>query len=127
MLLFSTHLQAWAGSEDSRRSRLSDFKVVGLSALCTGLLYPPGYIPGTGLSRNQRHNVAGRIKSKKNSNYTISHCAYSALPQLIAPSRAPVAVLWAHGNNDTKITNKEMNCQDAVMGETKSTVVTDSV
>ena len=69
--------------------------------------------------------MAGRIKSKKNSNYTISHCAYSALPQLIAPLRAPVVVLWAHGNNGTKIANKKMNCQVAVMGETKSTVVTE--
>ena len=116
---FSTQLQAWAGSEGSRRLRLSDFKVVGLSALRTGRLYPQ-------LSRNQRHNMAGRIKSKKISNYTISHCAYSAVPQPIASSRAPVTALWARGNNGRKITEK-MNCQVAVMGETKSTVVTDSV
>ena len=46
-------LQAWTGSEGSRRLRLPDFKdsqymkVVRLSVLRTGRLYPPGKIPGT--------------------------------------------------------------------------------
>jgi hypothetical protein len=45
-------LQAWTGPEGSRRSRLPEFldsrhmKVVGLSALRTDSLYPPGIIPG---------------------------------------------------------------------------------
>jgi len=47
-------------------------KVVRLSALSTGRLYPPGNIPGTHfyqrLSRPQGHSVAGRIMSMKKSN-----------------------------------------------------------
>ena len=49
-------LQAWTGPEGSRTLRLPDFKdnrhmkVVRLSALRTGLLYPPGSIPGTHFS-----------------------------------------------------------------------------
>jgi hypothetical protein len=103
---FNTQLQAWAGSEGSRRLRLSDFKVVGLSALRTGYLYLPGYIPGTRLSRHQRHSVAGSIKSKKNSNNTIGHYACSAVPQPNGTSRAPVAMLWANGNYGKEITEQ---------------------
>ena len=46
-------LQPWTDSEGSRRLRLPDFgdyqrmKLVRLSALRTGRLYPPGNIPGT--------------------------------------------------------------------------------
>jgi hypothetical protein len=48
-------LQTWTGPEGSRRlsveaPRLQDnqyMKVVRLSALCTGRLYPAGNIPGT--------------------------------------------------------------------------------
>ena len=46
-------LQAWTGPWGSRRLRLPEVldsrhvKVVRLSALRTGLLYPPGRIPGT--------------------------------------------------------------------------------
>ena len=46
-------LQAWTGPESSRRLRLPDFKTIGtkkvvrLSVLHTGRLYPPGNIPGT--------------------------------------------------------------------------------
>jgi hypothetical protein len=44
-------------------------KVVRLSAVCTGLLYPPGNIPGTHLcyrlSRPQGHSAAGRIVNEK--------------------------------------------------------------
>jgi hypothetical protein len=43
-------LQAWTDPEGSRRLRLPDFKtieVARLSALRTGLLYPPGNIHGT--------------------------------------------------------------------------------
>ena len=38
-------LQACSGPSGSRRSRLSDFKTVGLSTLRTGRLYLPGNIP----------------------------------------------------------------------------------
>jgi hypothetical protein len=38
-------LQAWTGPQGSRRLRL--MKVVRLSALRTGRVYPPGNIPGT--------------------------------------------------------------------------------
>jgi len=46
-------IQAWTGPEGSSRLRLPEFqdnqhmKVVSLSALRTGRLYPPGNIPGT--------------------------------------------------------------------------------
>ena len=46
-------LQAWTGRECSRMLRLPDFqenrhmKVVKLSAIRTGRLYPTGNIPGT--------------------------------------------------------------------------------
>jgi hypothetical protein len=50
-------------------------KVVRLSALGTGRLYPPGNTPGTHfcwrLSRPQGHSATGRIMSMKNSNDTI--------------------------------------------------------
>jgi hypothetical protein len=52
-------------------------KVVRLSALRTGRLYPPGNTPGTHLcqrlSRPLGHSAAGRIKSMKNSNYFIGN------------------------------------------------------
>ena len=52
-------------------------KVVRLSVLRTGRLYPLGNIPGTHfclrLSRPQGHSVAGRIRSMKNSNDTIGN------------------------------------------------------
>jgi hypothetical protein len=50
-------------------------KVVRLSALRTGRLYPLGDIPGTyfclRLSRPQGYSVAGRNMSMKNSNDTV--------------------------------------------------------
>ena len=56
-------------------------KVVRLSALRTGRLYPPGDILGTRfcyrLSLPQGHSAAGRINSKKNSNaYIHTTCRY---------------------------------------------------
>jgi len=46
-------------------------KVIRLSALRTGRLYPPGNIPGTHfcqrLSQPQGHSAAGRITPMKNS------------------------------------------------------------
>jgi len=52
-------------------------KVVNLSALRIGRLYPPGNIPGTHfcyrLSRPQGHSAAGRIRSMKISSDTIGN------------------------------------------------------
>jgi len=38
-------LQGWTGPQGSRRLTIPDMKVVRLSALCTGHLYPLGNIP----------------------------------------------------------------------------------
>jgi len=52
-------------------------KVVKLSALQTGCLYPPGYIAGSNFcqrfSRSLGDSVVGRIMSMKNSNDTIEN------------------------------------------------------
>ena len=76
-------------------------KVVRLSALRTGLLYPPGNIPGTHfcqrLSRPQDHSAAGRIMSMKNTYDTIGNRsrnlpACSGVPQPTAlPATCPLA------------------------------------
>jgi len=63
-------------------------KVVRLSALRTGRIYPPGNIPGT-------HSAAGRIMSVKNSSDTIGNrtCdlpTCSAVPQPTVPPRASI-------------------------------------
>jgi hypothetical protein len=73
-----------------------DMKVVGLSALRTGRLYPPGNIPGTHfcqrLSQPQGNSAIERIMSMKNSSDTIGIRtrdlqACSAVPQPTAPPR----------------------------------------
>ena len=65
-------------------------KVVSLSALRTGRLYPPGNIPGTRscwrLGQPKGHSAAGRIMSMKIFNDTIGNRtrdlpACSAVPQ----------------------------------------------
>jgi len=67
-------------------------KVVRLSTLRTGRLYPPGNIPGTyfcwRLSEPQGHSATGRIMSMKNSNDTIGNrthdlpvCSTTAYPR----------------------------------------------
>jgi hypothetical protein len=75
-------------------------KVVRLSTLRTGRLYPPENIPGThfyeNLSRSQGHSAAGRIMSMKNSNDTIWNRtrdlpACNSVPQPTAPPRAPAS------------------------------------
>jgi len=77
-------------------------KVVRLSALRTGRLYPPGNIPGThfgwGLSQPQGHSAAGRIMTLKNSNDTIGNRtrelpACSAVPQSTAPTPTPLELV----------------------------------
>jgi hypothetical protein len=66
-----TWTRPWGFQEAKAPRFLSNWhtKVVRLSVLRTGRLYPAGNIPGThffyGLSRPQGHSVAGRIKSWK--------------------------------------------------------------
>jgi hypothetical protein len=81
-------------------------KVVRLSALRTGHLYPPGSIPGTHfcwrLSRPQGHSAVGRIRSMKNFNDTIGNrnCdlpACSAVPQPTEPLLT-LSLLMSHIN-----------------------------
>ena len=54
-------------------------KVVRLSALCTGCLYPPEYIPGTHfcqrLSRPRHHSAAGMIVNEKQGPKTVPNYA----------------------------------------------------
>ena len=63
-------------------------KVVKLSALRTGRLYPPGNNRGTHfcyrLSRPQGHSAAGRIMSMKNSNDTVGNRTVGILVILIS-------------------------------------------
>ena len=85
------------GFQETEVPRFHDnrhMKVVRLSALGTGRLYPPGNIPGTHfcwrLSQPQGHSAAGRIMSMKNSNDTIGNRTRdlptcSAVPQPTAP------------------------------------------
>jgi len=74
-------------------------KVVRLSAVLSGSLYPAGNIPGTHfcwrLSHPRGHSAAGRIMSMKNSSDTIGNSsrelpACSAVPQPTAPPGAPL-------------------------------------
>jgi hypothetical protein len=69
-------LQAWSGTEVSRKLKSPDFTtthrmVVRLSALCTGRLYPQEIhlvlISVKRLSGPQGHSATGRIMSLKNS------------------------------------------------------------
>jgi hypothetical protein len=69
-------VQVWTDPEGSRRFQDNrHMKVIRLSALSTGCLYPPGNIPDIHvclkLSQPQDHSAVGRIMSIKNSNYTI--------------------------------------------------------
>ena len=99
-------VQAWTGTKGSRRSRLPEgldnrhMKVAKLSALRTGLFFPPRRDPSYSffkrLIRPQGHSVAGRITSMKNPNDTIENrtrntLACSAVPHPTALSRA-----WIH-------------------------------
>jgi hypothetical protein len=95
------------GFQEVEAPRLQDnrhMKVVRLSALHTGRLYPPGNIPGTNfcyrLSQPQGHIAAGRIMSMKNSSDTIGNWtrdlpACSAVPQPTVPPCAPYGdIAW---------------------------------
>jgi len=77
-------------------------KIVRLSALSTGRLYPSGNIPDTHFiyrpSRSQGHSAAGKIMSLKNSNYSIGNTnsdfpACNAMSQSTAPPRVPIFIL----------------------------------
>jgi hypothetical protein len=85
------------GFQEVEAPRFQD-KVVRLSALCTGRLYPPPNIPGTHfyqrLNQPQGHSEARWIMSMKNSNDTIGNrtCdlpVCSTVPQPTAPPRDP--------------------------------------
>ena len=78
-------------------------KVVRLSALRTGRLYPPGNIPGTHfcqrLSRPQGHGEAGRNMWMKNSNDIIGNRTRDlptcrVVPQPTAPPCTPEIILY---------------------------------
>jgi len=78
------------GFQELEAPRFLDIKVIRLSALCTGCLYPQGNIPDTHfyhrLSRPHSRSAAGRIMAMKNSSDTIRNRtrnlpACSAKPQ----------------------------------------------
>ena len=72
-------------------------KVVRLSALCTGRLYPPGNIPGIHfcwrLSQPQGHSAAGRIMSMKNYNDTIGNRTRDLLACSVVMIRGTLYIL----------------------------------
>jgi len=75
-----TGLEKLSGFQDVEAPKFQEnkqMKVVSLSALGTGRLYPPGNIPGTHFcqspSQPQGHSAVGRIMSMKNSNDTIGN------------------------------------------------------
>jgi hypothetical protein len=127
----ATPLQAWTGPWGSRRLRLPEFldsrhvKVVRLSALGAGRLYPQGKIPGTNfcqrLSRPQGHSAAGRIESTNNlkdpiRNQTRDHPACSAVRQLSALPRASSQsagqYFWRHTPPHVQFSHKKQPMQD---------------
>jgi hypothetical protein len=82
-------------------------KVVRMSTLCTGHLYPPRNIPDThfcfALNKPYGHSAVGRIMSMKNFNATIRNRtrdlpACSAVPQLTAQPQVKLSVStpWRH-------------------------------
>jgi len=92
-------------------------KVVRLSAIRTGRLYPPGNIPGTHfcqrLSRPQGHSAAGRIVSTKNSSGTLGNRTHdlpacSSVPQPTAPPRSPTKETWSQKYKCCSVGNSEM-------------------
>jgi hypothetical protein len=84
-------MERWSNScAGPEGSRFQVMKATRLSALCTCRLYPPRNTPGTHfclrMSRSHGHSAAGRIKTTKNSNYTMGNRtrylpACSAVPQ----------------------------------------------
>jgi hypothetical protein len=67
-------------------------KVVRLSALRTGRLYPPGNIPGTHFP--QGHDAAGRIMSMKNSNDTILNRTHDLPDWSSLPPRTLIVAVY---------------------------------
>jgi hypothetical protein len=117
-------------------------KVVRVSALHTGRLYPTGNIPGTHfcyrLSRLQGHITAGRILSMKNSSDTIGNRsrylpACSTVPQPTAPPRAPLhSTGWFNTRHITPLWTTSMQSTitpSTMKGESKiaPTIITSSI
>ena len=91
--------------EDPRFQDNRHMKVVSLSALRTGRLYPPGNIPGTHfcykLSRPQGHSAAGRNMWMRNSNDSIGNrtrdlVPCSAVSQPTVRPRAPNPIVYLY-------------------------------
>jgi hypothetical protein len=129
-----SHYRPWG----FRRLRLPEFldnrhlRVVGLSALRTGRLYPQEIflvlISVKRLSRPQGHTSARGIKSLKNSsdpigNRTRDLPACSAVPQPTAPPRTPIStfvdnifyyesyVYWNHICNQHNVQFQRLYCR----------------
>jgi hypothetical protein len=96
---------------------IQHMKVVRLSALCTVRLYPQkGFLVLISVkkpSRPQGHNATGRIKSLKNSSYSIGTRTRdlpicSTVPQPTAPSRTPIIPASLINYDGTQNAAKEM-------------------
>jgi hypothetical protein len=81
---------------------------------------PPGNIPGTHFCRPKGHSAAGRIMSMKNSIDTMGNRSRdfpvcSAVPQLTAPPRAPIAMstgVYLHHKLSTKARKRRHSCHN---------------
>jgi hypothetical protein len=115
VMLCITCLDRTLGFQEVEAPKFLDswqMKVVRLSVICTGCLYPPGNISGTHfcqrLSRPQGHKVTERIMSMKNSSATIRNqthdlAVYSAVPQPTVPLHALLCYVdWQVSTNMSK-------------------------
>ena len=91
-------------------------KVVRLSGLRTGRLYPPGNIPGAHFCQSRPHcqNAAGRIMSMQNSKNTIGNRTLdlptcSAAPQPTAAPRTNNCTVQNTEQNNSRTAFKQPN------------------
>jgi hypothetical protein len=95
-------------------------KVVRLSALGTGRLYPLGIIPDTHfcqiLSQTQGHSTAGRFMSMKNSNDTIGNRTVDLVAQCLNQLRHRVPLIYTLKirNNRARNAHKTMECEKII-------------